>query len=127
MMLSILLPLMGLKMMKRGEIYYANLDPTIGGETQKCRPVLIVSNNANNKAASTLTVIPITSNTKKIYPFEVLLEIKDSGLPKPSKAQCHQVRTISKIRMQGSKVIGKVNETIMQRIQMALELHLDFK
>ncbi len=119
--------LMELKMMKRGEIYYADLDPAIGSETKKRRPVLIVSNNANNKMASTLTVIPITSNTKNVYPFEVLLEVKDSGLPKQSKAQCHQIRTISKARIKILTPAGKVTGAIMHRIQAALEIHLDFK
>jgi len=112
--------------MKRGEIYYASLDPTVGAEIKKCRPVLIVSNNANNKTAATLTVVPITSNTKKVYPFEVLLEMKNSGLPKKSKAQCHQIRTISKLRIQNPAPAGKVSGAIMRHIQTALEIHLDF-
>lgn len=99
----------------------------MGGETKKVRPVLIVSNNANNKMASTLTIIPITSNTKKVYPFEVLLEVKDSGLPKQSKAQCHQIRTVSKIRLKNTKPIGRVTAHTLQHIQAALEIHLDFK
>lgn len=111
--------------MKRGEIYYANLDPTIGAEIKKKRPVIVISNDANNRAASTITIIPITSNITKVYPFEVLLEQKDSGLSKPSKAQCHQIRTISKLRMTGKKA-GCVNAAILKRIQSALELHLDF-
>ncbi len=111
--------------MKRGEIYFANLDPTIGSEIKKKRPVLIVSNNANNKAASTVTIVPITSNTNKVYPFEVLLEINDSGLPKCSKAQCHQIRTISKIRITGKRM-GLINKEIMLKINAALKLHLDF-
>ena len=111
--------------MKRGEIYFANLDPTIGSEIRKKRPVLIVSNNANNKAASTITIVPITSNTKKIYPFEVLLEIKDSGLPKRSKIQCHQVRTISKLRI-ASRRLSILNERAIACVDAALKLHLDF-
>lgn len=112
-------------MMKRGEIYFANLDPTVGSEIRKKRPVLIISNNANNKAASTVTVIPITSNANKVYPFEVSLEAKDCGLPKRSKAQCHQIRTISKIRIQDNKV-GLANKEVMLKINAALKLHLDF-
>lgn len=111
--------------MKRGNIYFANLDPTIGSEIRKKRPVLIVSNDANNQAASTITVIPITSNVKKIFPFEVLLKIKDSGLQKPSKAQCQQIRTISKLRITG-KSVGEVNLAIMKKVEEALILHLDF-
>jgi mRNA interferase MazF len=109
--------------MKRGDIVYANLDPTIGSEIQKTRPVLIVSNDANNIAASTLTVVPLTSNTKKVYPFEVLLETKDSHLSKTSKAQCHQVRTISKLRLTG-KPFGRANAKVMLLIDAALRLHL---
>lgn len=111
--------------MKRGEIYFANLDPTIGSEIKKIRPVLIVSNNANNKVATTITIIPITSNVKKIYPFEVFLENKNSGLAKQSKAQCHQIRTISKIRIRGKR-LGVLNTDGMNKIKCATQLHLDF-
>ncbi len=109
--------------MKRGDIYFADLNPTMGSEIQKIRPVLIVSNNANNKVATTITVVPITSNTKKVYPFEVLLETKNSGLQKQSKAQCHQVRTISKLRIQG-RLTGHIHISIMPDIDAALKLHL---
>ena len=70
--------------MKRGEIYYANLSPTSGSEIDKHRPVLVVSNDANNRAANTVTILPITSNVTRVYPFEVLLNPEDSGLSKPS-------------------------------------------
>lgn len=113
-------------MMKRGEIYFARLDPTIGSEIKKTRPILIVSNNANNNVAATVTVVPITSNTDKVYPFEILLEIENSDLKKKSKAQCHQVRTISKLRITG-KHVGSVNSKIMSMIDAALKLHLDLK
>lgn len=56
---------------KRGKIYLANLDPTIGGEIKKTRPVLIVSNDINNRYNLVVTVLPITSSIDKIYPFEV--------------------------------------------------------
>ena len=62
--------------MKRGEIYYANLNPTVGSEAAKHRPVLIVSNNANNRAAGTVTILPITSSVSRVYPFEVLLLVQ---------------------------------------------------
>src|SRR5580704_1262044 len=104
---------MELKIMKRGDIYFANLDPTMGSETQKNRPVLIVSSNANNNAASTVTIIPITSNIKKVYPFEVLLESKKTRLIKDSKAQCHQIRTISKLRISKSAPVGFIEPEVM--------------
>ncbi len=63
--------------MKRGEIRYADLSPTVGAQgnerPNKRRPVLIVSNDANNRGASTVTVLPITSNLTRVYPFEVAL------------------------------------------------------
>ena len=109
--------------MKRGDIYYAVLHPAVGSEMDKRRPVLIVSNNINNKAANTLTILPITSNVSRIYPFEVLLNPEVSGLTKASKAQAQQIRTISKQRIIG-EVIGSLNEEIMLLIDAALKLHL---
>ena len=109
--------------MKRGEIYYANLNPAVGSEVAKRRPVLIISNDANNRAASTVTILPITSNVSRVYPFEVLLQPSESGLPKPSKVQAQQVRTISKQRISG-KALGNLHEQLMQLIDTALKLHL---
>lgn len=110
-------------MMKRGDIFFAKLDPTIGTETKKTRPVLIVSNNANNRYAETITVVPITSNVEKVYPFEVYLAEKESGLQKPSKVQCHQIRTISKLRIAG-KAAGKLRLPSMRVVERALRLQL---
>lgn len=113
-------------MMKRGDIYFANLDPTVGSEIQKKRPVLIVSNNASNKRNSIVTILPITSNVSKVYTFEVFLPANMSGLKKDSKIQCHQIRTISKLRMTSLAFAGEVDENIMEQVQTALELHLGF-
>ncbi len=110
--------------MKRGEIYYANLSPTVGSEISKRRPVLIVSNDANNHAATTVTVLPLTSKVDRVYPFEVLLSPKDSGLPLPSKVQTQQIRTISKERMLGGAA-GSLNAALMRKIAEAMRLHLD--
>lgn len=110
--------------MKRGEIFYADLNPTIGAEINKKRPVLIISNDANNKGASTVTVLPITSNITHIYPFEVALD-KKTGLPKMSKVQCQQIRTISKLRI-NTQAIGKVDKDVLRRIEVATRLHLGF-
>lgn len=109
--------------MKRGEIYYANLNPTIGSEIAKRRPVLVVSNNANNRAASTVTILPITSNVSRVYPFEVFIQPEDSGLPKPSKVQAQQIRTIAVQRLENSRA-GYLNESLMVRVNAALKLHL---
>ncbi|UBF26032.1 type II toxin-antitoxin system PemK/MazF family toxin [Kovacikia minuta CCNUW1] len=109
--------------MKRGEIYYANLNPTVGSETAKRRPVLLISNDANNRAANTVTILPITSNVNRVYPFEVLIQPQDSGLPKPSKVQAQQIRTISTQRLE-TTVVGSLSEETMALIDAALKLHL---
>ncbi len=109
--------------MRRGEIYYANLSPTVGSEMDKRRPVLIVSNDANNRASNTVTVLPITSNTSRVYPFEVLLEPKVSGLAKSSKVQAQQIRTISKQRFDQAR-LGILSVEIMQIVDAAIKLHL---
>lgn len=109
--------------MKRGEIYFANLSPAVGSEMDKLRPVLIVSNDANNHASRTVTVLPITSNTSRVYPFEVLLNPEDSGLSKISKVQAQQIRTISKQRILGD-VVGCLNHGLIDLINDAIKLHL---
>jgi mRNA interferase MazF len=111
--------------MNRGDIFYAELDPTIGSETNKTRPVLIISNNANNKAGNTVTILPITSNVTKVYPFEVFLPRTKSSLPMDSKIQCHQIRTISKLRI-NSKAVAKVDIEVLSEIKNAIKLHLAF-
>ncbi|MHC0062956.1 type II toxin-antitoxin system PemK/MazF family toxin [Nostoc sp. UIC 10890] len=109
--------------MKRGDIYYANLSPVMGSEMGKRRPVLIISNDISNSAATTVTILPLTSNVNRVYPFEVLLNPEISGLTKPSKVQAQQVRTISKQRIT-SEVLGSLNEEMMVLIDAALKLHL---
>jgi len=116
------LPLTG-SLMKRGEIYFADLSPTVGSEINKKRPVLIVSNDANNRAASTITVLPITSNVTNVFPFEIRLATEDSGLPKDSKAQAQQIRTISKERIAG-RAVGRLAASKMALVDAAIRLHL---
>ncbi|WP_199331223.1 MULTISPECIES: type II toxin-antitoxin system PemK/MazF family toxin [unclassified Calothrix] len=108
---------------RKGDIYYADLSPTIGSEMGKRRPVLIVSNDISNNAATTVTILPLTSNVSRVYPFEVLLNPDISGLTKPSKVQAQQIRTISKQRII-SEVVASLNEDVMILIDAALKLHL---
>jgi mRNA interferase MazF len=110
--------------MKRGEIYFANLSPSVGSEMAKRRPVLIVSNDNNNNAATTVTILPVTSNVSRVYPFEVLLNPEDSGLSKLSKIQAQQIRTISKQRILGDAV-GNLSTELMELVNVAIKLHLD--
>jgi len=93
-------------------------------EINKRRPVLIVSNDANNRAASTVTVLPITSNVSRVYLFELPLSAQESGLPQPSKAQAQQIRTISKERTAG-RLVGRLGAVQMRKAGDAIRLHLD--
>ncbi len=107
---------------ERGEIYLVCLDPTIGREINKTRPALIISNDINNRVAQTVTVIPVTSNVEKVYPFEAYLSSKETGLFKDSKAKCNQIRTVDKKRL--VKPIGKVPPKRLKEIETALLIHL---
>lgn len=109
--------------MKRGDIYWANLDPTIGAEIQKTRPVVIVSNNLNNIYSSTITILPITSSIKKLpKPYEVFLLEKEGGISNNSLIKANQIRTIDKIRL-GNK-IGNLSEEKILEIENAILIHL---
>jgi mRNA interferase MazF len=109
--------------MRRGDIVYADLSQTVGSEINKRRPVLIVSNDPNNRGASTVTVLPITSSIARIYPFEVALSPADSGLPKESKVQAQQIRTIAKERIYGAPA-ERVAPDKLREIDAAMRLHL---
>ena len=108
---------------KRGEIWLANLDPTIGSEINKTRPVIIVSNDTNNRHNNVITIIPITSNIDRIFSFEVFIPKGEANLPKDSKAKADQIRTIDKARL--AKRIGTLSDKYVQEIDIALMLHLD--
>lgn len=106
--------------MRRGDVYFANLDPVVGSEADKRRPCVIVSNDANNRVAPTVTVVPITGNVARVYPFEVLIETE---LERPCKAQANQVRTVSTRRLRDEPVATLTDDTMYQ-IDAALRLHL---
>ncbi len=108
---------------KRGEVYLAVLDPVVGREIAKTRPVVVVSNDLNNEFAGTVTVLPITSgNLGKIYPFEVLLPKGTANLSKDSKVKANQIRTLDRVRLVRS--IGELPKDIIAGIDKAIMLHL---
>lgn len=120
----ILISVLGMAFMKRGDIYIADLNPTVGSEIKKKRPVIIVSNDISNLYSDTITAIPITSNIKKVHPFEILIQSnKQSGLTQNSKAQCHQIRALSKTRFVKKKV-GAISLEEQEQLESALRLHL---
>jgi len=113
--------------MLRGEIRLVNLDPVVGAETNKRRPAVIVSNDGANATAARLgrgvvTVVPLTSNLARVYPFQVKLSAKATGLRTGSKAQAEQVRSVAVQRI-GPR-LGRVPADLMEDIDEALRLHL---
>jgi mRNA interferase MazF len=113
--------------MLRGEIRWVDLDPALSGEAAKMRPAVIVSNDGANTTAARLghgvvTVVPITTNTDRLYPFQVLLPASDTGLEIDSKAQAEQVRGVSVERLR--ERIGSIPAPLMLEVNDALRLHL---
>jgi mRNA interferase MazF len=113
--------------MRRGEICLVDLEPARGAEADKRRPAIIVSNDGANSTAQRLqrgvvTVVPVTSNTARVYPFQVLLEAARTGLDRDSKAQAEQVRSIAVERV-GERV-GRLPVELIAELDEALRLHL---
>ncbi|MEU1483546.1 type II toxin-antitoxin system PemK/MazF family toxin [Streptomyces sp. NPDC005752] len=113
--------------MKRGDIYLVEYEPVRGSEANKARPSVIVSNDGANAVVDrtghgVVTVVPLTSNTSRVYPFQVLLQADESGLPKDSKVQCEQVRAMAHERF--LKRVGTVPRQRMGEIEAALRRHL---
>jgi mRNA interferase MazF len=113
--------------MRRGDIYLVDLEPVQGSEANKVRPAVIVSYDAANRASEragrgVVTVVPITSNTGRVFPFQVLLAAADCGLATDSKAQAEQVRTVAAQRLR--RRIGRVPPALLKRLDGALRTHL---
>ncbi len=113
--------------MRRGDICWAVLDPARGSESGKRRPVVVVSNDGANNTAQRLgrgvvTVVPVTSNVQRVYPFQVRLPAQDTGLDRDSKAQAEQVRSIDVARI-GNQV-ARLPAALSRELDEALRLHL---
>ena len=113
--------------MRRGEIRLVNLGNVVGVEAARIRPAVIASNDGANTTAARLgrgvvTVVPVTSNTKRVYPFQVLLEAAETGLDRDAKAQAEQVRSVAVERV--GHLIGHMPFDLMGQLDDALRLHL---
>jgi mRNA interferase MazF len=105
-------------------VYEANLDPAAGAEQKGIRPVLIISNEEFNQAMPNVTVLPMTSTQRRLYPSEILLPEGKAGQPLESIVMAHQIRTISKQRL--GKAIGYLDDIQIRReIHEAVKEHLD--
>lgn len=114
--------------MLRGEIRLVNLDPVKQGEAAKTRPAVVVSNDVLNATTMSLqrgvvTVVPITSNVEKIYPFQMRIPRGESGLRVDSKAQAEQIRAVAVSRI--GKRIGRLSSELEEELDIALRLHLN--
>ncbi len=113
--------------MRRGEIRWVDLDPARGVESNKRRPGVVVSNDGANTTASRLgrgvvTIVPVTSNVERIYPFQVLLTAEATGLARDSKAQAEQVRSVAVERVGGR--VGTLTSAELAELDEALRIHL---
>jgi mRNA interferase MazF len=105
-------------LMKRGEVWWINFEPAVGGEVRKERPAEIVSNDVANKHLNRIQVIPLTSTTGRVFPSEALVTIRG----KKHKAMADQLATVSKLRVKNR--LGRLSTSDMQSIERAIKLQL---
>lgn len=103
---------------KRGDIYYADLNPTVGCEQGGVRPVLIIQNNVGNHFSPTVIAAAITSRRKKDMPTHVLLDEEGTRLFADSRIMLEQVRTIDRERLK--EYVGSANAATMQYVDHAI-------
>src|SRR5471030_2503983 len=113
--------------MRRGDVVWVDLAPTRGSEADKRRPAVIVSNDGANHTAERLgrgvvTVVPVTTNTTRVFPFQVLLPARRCQLRETSKAQAEQIRSIDVRRV--ADVAGRLPADLMDELDAAIRLHL---
>ena len=106
-------------MIKRSEVWWINFNPSVGGEIQKQRPAVIVSNDAANQFLNRVQVVPLTSSVSKLYPSETYVTF----LGKKAKAMADQLTTVSKKRL--INLAGSISSTEMEGIGKAVNIQLD--
>lgn len=111
------------KNIKRGDIYYAELNPVIGSEQGGTRPVLVISNNTGNRHSPTVIIAPITSRTHTKAKLPTHTEVQDfDKLDKDSIILLEQIRTIDKQRLK--QYMGLMPDNIMARVDKALAISI---
>lgn len=104
--------------MKRGEVWWVEFDPAIGSEIRKTRPAIIVSNDAANRNLARVVVVPVTSNTGRLYPGEAMVEVGGN----PAKAMADQIMAADKNRL--SRQLGALSKADMLAVEDAIRVHL---
>lgn len=106
----------GKKFPKKGDVYWAKLDPTVGSEIQKTRPVLVVSNDVANEYSKLVMIAPITSKVKNVHSFEVQIVLKGN----PAKILLNQCRAVDKTRL--DKKIAEVDADTLKQAEEAIKI-----
>ena len=109
---------------KRGDVVVANLDPTIGVEIQKTRPVIVLSNDAINQYSQLVVVVPLTKNTAHLSPSHAIIPKGVARLTFISKAVTEQVKAIDKRRL--VKRLGSLTPSVLEAVERALKNTLAF-
>lgn len=104
--------------MRRGEVWWVNFDPSVGGEIRKQRPAVILSNDAANTYLNRLQVVPLTSNTDRVYPSEAIVLLNG----RRGKALADQLTTVSKQRL-GEK-LGELSADDLRQVERAVRVQL---
>ncbi len=105
--------------MKRGEVWWVNFEPSVGGEIRKQRPTVIISNDASNKALNRVQVVPLTTHVGHVYPSEA--EVRVNG--KKNKAMADQIATVSTLRLINCS--GRLSKAEMRKVEYAIKVQLN--